>query len=86
MRAEPMGDTRMRQGMLDTHDAAELLGVSPRTLEAWRVRGGGPRYVVLGDRGVRRGAVRYRREDLDGYVAARVRASTSAAGPPSEAA
>lgn len=72
--------------MLDTHDAAELLGVSPRTLEAWRVRGGGPRYVVLGAATVRRGVVRYRRTDLDAYVGARVRSSTSAAGPPQEAA
>jgi hypothetical protein len=43
---------------LDTRAAAELLGVSPKTLEAWRARGAGPRYTRVGR------LVRYRREDL----------------------
>ncbi len=59
----------------DTTSAAALLGISKRTLESWRVRGGGPRYVSLGTGS--RGAVRYREDDLDAYVAGRVRESTS---------
>lgn len=38
--------------------AAALLGVSVRTLQAWRVRGGGPPYVKIGR------AVRYQRRAL----------------------
>jgi hypothetical protein len=43
---------------LDTKAAAALLGVSPKTLEAWRARGAGPPYTRAGR------LVRYRREDL----------------------
>ena len=40
---------------LNENQAAEFLGVSARTLQAWRVRGGGPRYVKIGR------SVRYQR-------------------------
>ncbi len=43
---------------LNEGQAAEFLGVSVRTLQAWRVRGGGPVYVKLGR------AVRYQRRVL----------------------
>lgn len=39
--------------------AAHLLGVTPRTLQAWRLRGGGPPFVRISLR-----CVRYRRRDL----------------------
>jgi excisionase family DNA binding protein len=62
-------------GALSTQHAAEYLGVSPRTLEDWRVRGGGPRYARLG-RG--RGRVVYRLTDLERYLAERAESHTSA--------
>jgi hypothetical protein len=43
---------------LTENRAAELLGVSVRTLQAWRLRGGGPRYCKMGR------AVRYLRREL----------------------
>jgi hypothetical protein len=43
---------------LNENQAAEFLGVSVRTLQAWRVRGGGPPYVKIGR------AVRYQRRAL----------------------
>jgi predicted DNA-binding transcriptional regulator AlpA len=43
---------------LTENQAAEFLGMSVRTLQAWRVRGGGPPYVKIGR------AVRYRRRTL----------------------
>lgn len=52
-------------------EAAAYLNVSTRTLQAWRVRGGGPEYVKLGN------AVRYDREALDRYISARTRANTA---------
>jgi hypothetical protein len=53
--------------------AADLLGVSPRTLQAWRVRGGGPRFCKIGR------SVRYRRRDLVAFQEARLFSSTSEA-------
>lgn len=61
--------------LLDSEGAAALLGVSRRTLEAWRIRGGGPVYVRLGP-----GAVRYRPADLAAWIDARLVASTSDRG------
>ena len=43
---------------LNENQAAEFLGVSARTLQAWRVRGGGPPYVKIGR------VVRYQRRAL----------------------
>lgn len=43
---------------INENQAAEILGVSTRTLQAWRVRGGGPPYVKIGR------AVRYQRRAL----------------------
>ena len=62
------------EGTFPTPDAALYLGLSPATLETMRSRGGGPQFVKLGRRVV------YRREDLDVWLAARVRKSTSDPG------
>lgn len=58
--------------LVNTTQAADYLGLSPRTLERWRVGGGGPAYVVLGSK-----SVRYRRSALDAFLAAGERTSTS---------
>jgi excisionase family DNA binding protein len=50
--------------LLTIPEVAELLQVSTLTLAAWRSRGEGPRYVKLGAK-----MVRYRRADLDAWVA-----------------
>ncbi|HTG34971.1 MAG TPA: helix-turn-helix domain-containing protein [Thermoanaerobaculia bacterium] len=56
-------------------EAAGLLGFSVRTLQAWRVRGGGPQFVKVSAR-----CVRYRLTDLDSWVEERLRRSTSDRG------
>lgn len=56
---------------LDTPSAARFLGLSPRTLETWRVRGGGPPYVKAG------GRVVYRAASLEQWLQDRERTSTS---------
>ena len=61
---------------LNTREAANLLGLSPRTLEDLRLRGGGPPFVR-----VTRAAVRYRPADLERFVNARIRRNTSDPGP-----
>lgn len=51
-------------------EAAYLAGLSARTLESLRLRGGGPVYVKLGR------AVRYRRADILAWTAGKLRRST----------
>ncbi|MBI3247312.1 MAG: helix-turn-helix domain-containing protein [Deltaproteobacteria bacterium] len=58
--------------LLSEAQASELLGVTPRCLQAWRQRGGGPQFVRVSSR-----CVRYRRRDLIAWAQARLRSSTS---------
>lgn len=58
--------------LLTERQAGDLLGLTPRALQAWRYRGGGPKFVRISSR-----AVRYRRRDLMEWVEERVRNSTS---------
>jgi predicted DNA-binding transcriptional regulator AlpA len=62
-------------GLIPERVAAEFLGYSPRALQNWRLRGGGPRFVRVSAR-----SVRYRRRDLIEWVETRIRSSTSDAG------
>jgi predicted DNA-binding transcriptional regulator AlpA len=59
---------------LNENQAAEFLGVSVRTLQAWRVRGGGPRYVKIGR------SVRYQRRELVAFQQSHTVGSTTEAG------
>ena len=59
-------------GLLWTEDkAAAFLHLSQRTLQAWRVRGCGPKFIKVGR------SVRYRLEDLQTFVNENVHQSTS---------
>lgn len=57
-------------------DAAKILGVRVRTMADWRLRGEGPPHIRLTGR-----CVRYDMRDLESFVAARRRKSTSDPGP-----
>lgn len=58
----------MNQNELLTPDqVSEILKVTVGTLENWRFKGYGPKYIKLGN--ARRSPVRYRRKDVDGWVA-----------------
>ncbi|MEZ5874802.1 MAG: helix-turn-helix domain-containing protein [Hyphomicrobiales bacterium] len=59
---------------LTTVEAADYLGLSPRTLEKQRVYGGGPDFRKFGRR------VMYAIEDLDRWAEAQLCRSTSDAG------
>jgi len=52
--------------------AAELLNVNPRTLQQWRLRGTGPKFVRISSR-----CVRYRYRDLMRWAEDLLRSSTS---------
>lgn len=64
--------------LITTKQAAQHLGVSARTVENWRTRGDGPPYLRLS----RTKGVRYRLEDLEKFVAQRIRCSTSQEAQP----
>ena len=56
-------------------EAAEFLDLTPRTMQAMRQRGGGPRFVRISAR-----CIKYRRVDLKSYADKRLRYSTSDPG------
>ncbi len=72
-------DEKCRQdywhALIDEKAAAEFLDLTDRTLQAYRHRGGGPRYIRLSSR-----CLRYRRVDLREWAEARMRTSTSDPG------
>ncbi len=57
---------------LTEKQAGEVLQVSPRTLQGWRLRGIGPKFVRFSARGIR-----YRRMDIEAWAASRLVSSTS---------
>ncbi len=63
----------MDDELLDTERVAKVCGLSEVTLRKWRITGAGPRFVRLGR------AVRYRRADLDAYLAGRAFTTTTEA-------
>lgn len=58
----PLPTNEQPLALICTKRAAKILGVSHRTLEDWRVRGGGPEYRKLGR------IVRYHLNDIKAYA------------------
>lgn len=68
-----MTDTTAEDRLLLTEDqAADLIGLTSRFLQARRHRGNGPPFVRISSR-----CVRYRPEDLREWIADRVKTSTA---------
>ena len=65
----------MQPRVLRTPDAAQYLGLTASTLEKMRLSGNGPRFVRIGAR-----AVGYCLDDLDAFIDAGRRTSTSDPG------
>src|SRR3712207_4835936 len=63
-----------KPALLNARCAAAFLDLSPGTLAKWRVIGKGPSFVKLGSR------VAYRTNDLEDWLRARVRISTTDPG------
>lgn len=59
--------------ILDTPEAASFVRLSAVTMERLRIKGDGPPYCKLGK------AVRYRKSDLNDWLASRLTRSTSEA-------
>ncbi|MDT8320745.1 MAG: helix-turn-helix domain-containing protein [Xanthomonadales bacterium] len=62
--------TNSANDLFDTQQAAEYLGLKRTTLEAWRCRGGGPKFAKFGR------VVRYRQSDIDSWIESRTRDNT----------
>ena len=62
------------EALINESEAAEFLRFAPRTLQNWRVRGGGPKFVRHRAR-----TVRYRRKDLIAWLEERLVCNTSEA-------
>lgn len=60
------------ENVIDTKQAARYTGLSKNTLEAYRGRGGGPKFIKYTR------AVRYRVADLDAFMSAGERSNTAA--------
>lgn len=60
------------QILVSEQDAAKSLGLTPRTMQAWRWSGKGPDYVRVSSR-----CVRYRVSDLESWAAELVQSSTA---------
>lgn len=61
---------------LTTEDLGELFGIHPKTAAAWRIQGRGPRFLRISG-----GTIRYRQSDVEAWLRASVRRSTSDPGP-----
>ena len=66
--------TKKEDFYLTQPEAAELLRLSPRTLERHRLSGTGPAFVKFGKRVV------YRQSDIDAWAAANTFSSTAEVG------
>ena len=64
----------MTTEMLNTREAADYVRLGKPTMERFRISGEGPVFVKLG------GAVRYRKADLEDWLASRRTRSTSEGG------
>lgn len=60
--------------LLDTSEVADLLTNKSNTIEGWRIKGIGPRYIKIGR------LVRYRIEDVNAWLESQERTSTSQGG------
>ncbi len=69
--AKPSPGSSSVPSNVDTRQAAELIGMSRRTLEKWRGEGTGPPFLKLGRR------VLYSVADLEEWLRSRRRRSTS---------
>ncbi len=61
--------------LIDEKEAAEFLDLTPRSMQAMRQRGGGPKFIRLSSR-----CIRYTRTLLKSWADARLRSSTSDPG------
>ena len=60
--------------LMDSVQLAEFLTNKPNTIEGWRIKGMGPKYLKIGR------LVRYRLADVEEWIESQTRSSTSQTG------
>ena len=70
----------MSEKLLTPEQAPTLLHLKTTTLARWRWAGCGPRFIKIG------GRVRYSESEIEAFIQAGVRTSTSDTGPANESA
>ncbi len=73
--ADPPSDPDYWNALINEQLAAEFLGLTTRSMQSMRQRGGGPQFFRFSSR-----CIRYTRALLKAYADARMRASTSDPG------
>lgn len=58
--------------LMDERVLSDMLGVSVRTVQAWRVKGGGPTFIKINNR-----LVRYRQSEVEEWLTSLTAANTS---------
>jgi len=71
----PEADLAYWNALIDEKAAGDFLGLTARTMQAMRQRGGGPPFIALSAR-----CIRYTRRRLKTYADERLKASTSDPG------
>ena len=74
-----MSESVRLNDLLDNEQTSTLLGIKPNTLEIWRCKGKGPRFIKLGTE--KQSPIRYRRADVENWIERQSFASTSAYSP-----
>jgi len=74
--AASSSDADYWNSLIDERTAADFLGLCDRSLQNFRQRGDGPKYIRISSR-----CIRYRRTDLARFADERVRKNTSDLGP-----
>ena len=70
----PSNELPFKLNLMDTVQLAELLRNKVNTVEGWRLKGVGPRFIRVGR------LVRYRLEDVETWLDAQTCSSTSQTG------
>ncbi len=71
----PGQDPSYWHSLVDESESADFLDLTPRSMQAMRQRGGGPRFIRISSR-----CVRYTRTLLKTWADSRLRSSTSDSG------
>ena len=73
--ADGKGDADYWYTLINEKAAAAFLGLTDRTMQGYRRKGGGSRFIAISNR-----CIRYRRIDLRDWAESRMRSSTSDPG------
>jgi hypothetical protein len=72
--SNPAPPLPFKLNLMDSVQLADFLTNKPNTVEGWRIKGIGPKYIKIGR------LVRYRLADVEEWIESQARTSTTQAG------